>query len=236
MSQIQSTTDYDKFQEIVSNREVDDKHVKHLVASIRERNLLAMNPILVNSDHEVIDGQHRLAAAKLLQLPIFYVVADDVRESDIQRINSHMKNWGTMDYINYWTVKKQPGFNILSSMIAKHSHIPLSSMMQLLSSDFKRDVKALKNGYVDISCKDVAEEVIAMLRDFRNIGFEFAFVGQFITAVAQVNEVEGYEHAKMLRKIEMQPRSLVKCVNVKQYKRMLEEIYNYREHTKLRFL
>lgn len=234
-----STTEYDLFEDIASNREVDDKHVKHLVQSISERNLLELNPILVNSSLEIIDGQHRLQAAKLLQVPIFYVVSDTIKEDDIHRINSNAKNWQTMDYINYWTVKKQPGFQILSSMVNRYPAVPLTSMLQLLSCDFKRDVKALRNGYVDISMKDRAEEVIAMLSDYRNrFGFEGTYTGAFISAIAHISEIDGFEHAEMMRKLEMQPRSLVKCVNIKQYKLLLEEIYNHRtyDYNRLRFV
>ena len=99
------TTDYSLFKDVSSNRDVDRKHVKKLVNSIREKNLLEVNPIIVNEKLEVLDGQHRLEAAKQLKVPIYYVISSDVTHNDISRLNSNKKNWLLMDYINYYTVK-----------------------------------------------------------------------------------------------------------------------------------
>ena len=59
------TTDYDIFKGIVGNRKVEKKHVEMLTGAIDRNNLLNVRPIIVNEEMMVIDGQHRLEAAKL---------------------------------------------------------------------------------------------------------------------------------------------------------------------------
>ena len=54
--EILKTKDYDLFKEINSNREVDQRHVRSLVAAIEQKNLLHVNPIVCNAGMEVIDG------------------------------------------------------------------------------------------------------------------------------------------------------------------------------------
>lgn len=232
-----STTDYKQFKDLSYNREVDKAHVKRLVKSIREKNLLHLNPIIVSKDMEVIDGQHRLEAAKELKLPIHYIMSEDAFDgTEIQQLNSVSKNWSNADYLAYWTVRKAPGFNVLSKFVNQNPAIPFTSAMQLLSSSFDRDTAAFKNGHVDVSNLNYAEEIAEQLKDYRNRGYEIVYNSKFITALHKANEAEGYEHSKMMRKLDMQPRSLVKCVNVKQTIMMLEEIYNYKEQTKTRFI
>jgi len=86
--EIQSTTNYSIFTSITSNREVNEAHVKALMKSIQENNLLSINPIMVNTEFGVIDGQHRLEAAERLSERIYYIVSDKVSKADISVLNS----------------------------------------------------------------------------------------------------------------------------------------------------
>lgn len=235
-SMIQSTTDYGQFKSITSNREVDEPHVKRLIKSLEKKNLLQINPIVCNSEMEVVDGQHRLEAATRMGLEIFYIVDSQVSKVDIATINSNAKNWTVMDYINYWTIEKAPGFDKLSHFLNDHPLIPPSSALLMLSADGKRDLAGLKNGFVDATGYPEACEIANILKYFRNYA-DFAYDRNFILAVITCVQVDGYDHDTMKAKVEMQPRSLVKCINRKQYVEMLEEIYNYRSHkARLRFL
>ena len=74
---VEETTDYKQFKKVKGNRGYAQRHLKNLVSSIAQNNLLQYSPIIVNDKMEVIDGQHRLAAAQSLGLPIYYVVAGD---------------------------------------------------------------------------------------------------------------------------------------------------------------
>lgn len=71
--QILKTSSYTRFNSMRGNRKVSERHVRSLVNSISNRNLLAANPILVDEAMNVIDGQHRLEAARKLNTPIYYI-------------------------------------------------------------------------------------------------------------------------------------------------------------------
>ena len=58
------TRDYSMFKKVRGNRPVDQAHVKQLKKLIAEKDL--MDPIRVNSNIEVVDGQHTLQARKEL--------------------------------------------------------------------------------------------------------------------------------------------------------------------------
>lgn len=147
---MEQTINYEQFKSITANREVHTGHVNKLVKSIGKKNLLHLNPILCNEKMEVIDGQHRLEAAKILKLPIWYNMDSNVSEDDIASINSNSKNWSQLDYINYYTIKKKPGFDKLSSFMSEYPLIKTSTILTLLSADGFRDSKALYNGQVNV--------------------------------------------------------------------------------------
>ena len=57
------TRDYSMFKKIRGNRPVDESHVKQLKKLIAEKDL--MDPIPVNANKELEDGQHTLQPRKL---------------------------------------------------------------------------------------------------------------------------------------------------------------------------
>src|SRR5690606_19532251 len=121
-----------------SNREVDMKHVRKLAEEISQKNLLHVNPILVDDEMRVIDGQHRLAAARMLGVAIYYFQDGAVQKEDIARLNSNKKNWQLMDYINYHTNEKREGFGVLSKFIACNPKMRPTTAIKLLSSTGRR--------------------------------------------------------------------------------------------------
>lgn len=225
IAKIQETKDYKIFKSITSNREVDDKHVRKLMASIEDKNLLHLNPILVNEAMQVVDGQHRLEAAMLLKLLIYYVIDNNIGKSDISLLNKTKKNWGLMDYINYYTIEKRPGYDALSAMISKYPECPVNIMLKLIALDGKNS--EWKEGYVDIMRKDEAEQILGYAKWFSNY-LKFAMQGKFLIALQILVRSGQYDHDKMMMRVEEQPRSLVACITITQYVEMLEEIYNYR--------
>ena len=63
----------------------------------------------------IIDGQHRLEAAKKLGFPIFYEVQQDLKHEDMFILNKNQKNWGAKDYINYYCEQNYPEYVKLAS-------------------------------------------------------------------------------------------------------------------------
>lgn len=99
--QILQTTDFELFKTIKGNRPINANHVVKLINDIEEKNLLPDNPIKVNKNMEIVDGQHRYQAAKALNLPIYYIIMEDGGDlSDVQRLNRNIKVWSALDYLN----------------------------------------------------------------------------------------------------------------------------------------
>lgn len=226
MSETSSTINYFQFKRINSNRPLDKKHVNELVAEIKKENLLHLFPILVNNQFEVIDGQHRLAAAEQLGLYIHFKVDGNIGKDHIARVNRFAKNWGINDYINYWTTEGAAGFDKLSSFMLDNPLIPPSTVISMISGDMVgRDIKSMKSGTLDIAGYDNALIIATMLKEYAGI-INHAYERNFILAVIKCFKTEGYDHTEMRRQLETQSRSLVRCINVKQYVELFSEIYN----------
>lgn len=99
------TTDYEQFNLINDNREINDKHVKKLAKSVA---LLGTNlqAIIVNSKMEVLDGSHRLQACKSASVPVRYLVLDPLEYSNEEimiQLNINSKNWTLENYIEHYS-------------------------------------------------------------------------------------------------------------------------------------
>jgi hypothetical protein len=71
MTTIHKTTDYDQFKFLESQRNVT--RTSAVLESIKQKNMLDLKPIICNKEKYVLDGQHRLLAAKQLRVPIYYI-------------------------------------------------------------------------------------------------------------------------------------------------------------------
>jgi hypothetical protein len=223
---MQSTKDYSIFREFSSNREVDRKHVNKLVLSIKKRNLLSVNPIVVDNGMRVIDGQHRLAAAAILEVEIFYV-QEDINRKDISLLNSNQKNWTAMDYINFYTIEKSPAFLQLSNLINNYPHMAVSALLVLSNSEGRRSLVQLKDGFLDVEAIDFAKEVCEVCKDMNHkFQKDFVFDSRFPLAIGKAMNADNFKLERLIEQIEASPRDFVPCHTKEQYLEMIEEIYN----------
>lgn len=232
---ILKTEDHDIFKDITSNREVDRRHVKHLKDAIKEINLLHINPILVNINLEVVDGQHRLEAARELELPVYYLVDDNISKEHIAGLNSNQKNWTILDYVNYYAVERIPEYLVLSDFICQHPSVSISTLLQLLNPSGERNSKNFKAGKLNVSNKEKAKQILKDVDAVRNLGIEHAYDRNFVLALKDAHSVEGYRSEQFLTKLENNRLELFKCAKKTQYLQLIEQIYNKHQHTKLRF-
>jgi len=229
MSQILKTSDHDLFTSFTSNREIDEKHVAQLVKSIQQRNLLHINPILVDSKMRIIDGQHRVEAARILKTDIYYIVSDDVDRTDISKLNSNQKNWNAMDYITFHTVEGNPEFLKLSKFISTYPDLKVSVVITIISSKFTRNTAAVKEGILDVENINFGHQVAQALAVLnQKYQHEFIYDSRFPIALARAMQDENFTLETFIKRIELNPRAFVRCTTTKESYKMIQEIYNYR--------
>jgi hypothetical protein len=82
------------------NREIKQKSVEKIKKSMETYGFIEGRPVLCNVDGVVIDGQHRLFAAKQLGIEVHYeIIKGDITKKMIE-LNSTQTNWALIDYIN----------------------------------------------------------------------------------------------------------------------------------------
>ena len=95
---VHSTHDYNMFNTLEDNREIDSDNENNIIGSVGDVGLIPA-PVIVNEKYEVVDGQHRLEVCKKLGLPVFYLVVPGLSLEECIQMNINSKKWVNMNYI-----------------------------------------------------------------------------------------------------------------------------------------
>lgn len=153
MNKLYDTLDYDIFKFREDNRELDPNHVERVKFSLMKFNDLHLNPITVNDDMEVVNGQHRLAAAKALGLRVYYLVDHDYDPEKMIVLNTVQKNWVMEDYLNYWISHGRTDYQNLKDFVDDIG-FPLAVMITWLAHHGGTNYKDFRTGNFKFEVKE----------------------------------------------------------------------------------
>lgn len=191
---VQETTDYAKFKDITGNRVINQNHLKKLLKEIQMNNLLQTQPILVNEKMQVIDGQHRLEAAKELQLPIFYTVVNGLSIKHVVRLNNAQRAWKLEDYVDMHIALGNQNYVALRAFIHEFGVTPTQAIMLLgRTSSSTTGLPAFREGDFQILNEEGGREVAEIAHDLHAyllqpiIATEGAFTRALLTTQKVLN-------------------------------------------------
>jgi hypothetical protein len=236
VNQVYKTKDYSKFKSKEGNRNLNELHLKRLTESVKQNDLLHANPILVNENYEIIDGQHRFNVCRELHKPVHYVQVKGLGLEEIQILNANSKNWKMEDYIEGYCNLGLDEYCYFRNLIKKTNLgvTPLLAMFSHYGMSGESAV-SLRNGTLQLSNKKRGLIILKWINDWIQF-YPSANRRTFILSLVQLYNINGYSHDKMMQKMKYQSTKLVDCTNTKTYLALLEEIYNFKERNeKLRF-
>jgi hypothetical protein len=225
---IYSTTNYSLFKKILGNRETVHGHVKSLLESIAEDNMLEYFPIIVNENMEIIDGQHRLEAAKQLGLPIYYEIKHNAGINTVKLANTNMWGWKIADYVEQYIKLGNENYILLQNFCNKYG-ISISIGMLLMRGNRNSvgDLDKLKKGNFKVSnlkrAEDMAEKIIEMKPYLeKGVWKDREFV------IAMFNIIGKVKFEVLLEKLKIAKVRPHSRVLIREYMRDFEDIYNFR--------
>lgn len=122
---IYETKDYSKFIIYNWNRDINKSTLNKLHKSVVE-NGWRVEPIIVNEEYGIIDGQHRYTYAKQNGLPIYYIIIKGLTKEDCQTMNAVRTNWVASDYIKFYAVQGNSNYSNLMILDATYTDFNLN--------------------------------------------------------------------------------------------------------------
>lgn len=211
MLKIYKTTDYSQFKFVRENREPAPKA---LIESIKEKNMLEERPILCDLQMHVIDGQNRLKAAQLLQLPVFYMVSPNISVEDIGRCQVQ-KPWVMPDFARFYSDREEYKFvHEIVQLYGLPIHLviyccnPSKNNMKLFRSGSfycKKDKESLRTKFQELS------EIIQAFKEAKkNSGIHELCISIKVERVLwQFINRDDYNHQRLLYKMATYPSNLI---------------------------
>lgn len=164
---ITSSKRYSQFKNILGNRRMSREHINLLKIEIERNNLLEVCPIICNERMEVIDGQHRLEAARQLGIAVPYVVVPGLGIEHVVRMNTSQKKWMMKDYIRLHIDLGNDEYIALQDFMDEWKTTPSIAIMLLSNSTFTQagnKLNEFREGRWSIQRMDEATETMEAMR------------------------------------------------------------------------
>ena len=229
-TQLYYTDQLDIFKLFTYNREVNQARTKKLAKVIEELGFIT--PLIVTQKLFVIDGQHRLAAAKLIRSKVSYIILD-VKDEDIAPLlatmNAHSRNWRTEDHFNMWVDLERPDYLYVRDLLHE-KNIPFTIFYQaarLTKADRKHEMA--RGAFVlDKEGREILETRLNQFNEILEFLPRFKMFKQTAFAGAVISMVRNplYNHERLKTQLRKHGGEIAAAVNIKRFLMQLEDVYN----------
>ena len=229
------TDEYDVFNTLQGNRDVLAGRVSKIIKSIKANGYI-FNPIIVNENMEVIDGQGRLEALKILNMPVDYIIVDGLRIKDCIALNIYQTKWNTMDYINSFADMGNINYSYIRHLCKRFSSISIRVIVSAISNKyigFEISNKTVQSGNMTCTAEqyEKATSILEYLEKF--MGYIDVNKGRtelIYTALIFAYKSDSVDNDRMLERfIKYYGSDIVKPFNaIEGALQALNTVYNYR--------
>jgi hypothetical protein len=183
---------------------------------------------------QVIDGQHRLAAAKELDLPVYFLVSEEADLKTTQAVNTSSRKWSAKDYVDSYAAAGDNEYIYLQQFIETFS-LPVSTALFLLSGVRRTGLAGggkllsnMKEGKYRVMSPERGAEIarwMATLRPYCT--FNPNANRDFVAALAEMYTHERFSFDRLVSKLEAHQLKIDRRPSVKYFILLIEEIYNH---------
>lgn len=225
-----STTDYNQFKIVASNRTIKKSNVTKLMKSFKvTKGMLKSHPIIVDRNLNVIDGQHRLEACKKMGIPVHYLISDDVIES-IPIFNSYQEKWGLQDFARYFANNGNNNY-VRILKVSELSGITINGCLESLGlktggnfNDAFKEGRFTFNIDIDKAVSRINKiiKLCYLLKGKRSITTKIA------RAIRFLEKIKTFNLDIFIAKVEKYPNKIHGCGTSEEYIDMFIDINNFR--------
>lgn len=235
MAKIYKTTNYSQFNFLKdSNREPTPKY---MIESIQQKNMLEEHPIICDANMNVIDGQNRLRAAEILNIPIYYMISENVTVEDIA-ICQVQKPWIAIDFLKYFSNKED--YKFIQDIMQMYS-FPIHLCILFCNTE-NHIYKKFREGKFKISqdkkklhtrltnLKEISDTIRQVIRDAgRKEDYITCKVLKCLWGIVSKSD---YVHKRMMHSLRSYPCNILPILNFNLCKEItngvMERVYNYK--------
>jgi hypothetical protein len=237
-SETYETLEYKVFEFDNRNRPINPAKVNFFVEQFKKGKFYLKDfPAVINDSFVVLDGQHRIKAAEILKLPVFFKISEELEIQDVPELQLNA-GWSSMDYLNAYAQQGNKDYKILKSFVELYK-LGVSATASLLAdkmSNFGLKSLGFQTGQFKVTnfkkaelyCKRIWEFEPYVKKNFRGT--------TFVRALCTMMDNEKYDHELMMEKMMKFGTLLRPQVSSKGYLENLQDIYNYHTPSKAKVM
>ena len=225
MSEIIRTTDYYKFRQMVGNRSIS-KRAENIKESIKRIGWVS-NPIIVNQNMEIVDGQARFQALRELGMPIEYRMIPNLDIDDCRTLNKFNTDWKAIDFLDSFAAVGNHNYMRLKNLMETFGEHQLRLVLRAAGRSY--DKEEFQEGNMILTDRDfgLAFRRLSTLSKFKPVLKRFggrALVKYpAIFFIADRNDVDTDEMLRVLRICD--PKDIY-CDTALHFLESIQKVYN----------
>lgn len=219
---------YDEFSLVDYNRDLNRNHIAKLKESIGKNGYLMSNPIIVDENKNIIDGQHRFIACKEMGLPIYYEIME-VKPGLIIDLNTTQKKWSMGDYVNYYAHKGNVNYQRIKAVKEKlnttYDIIMTAKNEKETSGTTSR---MIREGNLSFTVDDNLK-ITSMLEIIKGVceNLRLSMTGRITAAILEIKNHKNFKWQRLIKQSVDYSTLAYRCNTKDEYIKMLETLYNY---------
>jgi hypothetical protein len=239
---MEQTKDYAIFKTVEGNRPINPKHVETLKAAIQQSNLLDICPIVVDKDFAVIDGQHRLAAAKELGIPVWYRQDISLDIASLITLNANQQKWTAGDYVNYYAARGNPDYlRFKRCMMAINVDVRalLATISRLVGGSFYRHLKSGTFKFSETTAADTVllqmkvKDLVDAIKECKTGDSSYFYRTHYWKAFAHTMRHPQIDQGELKRRLCERANYLTRCYSYQDALELIQNVYNYKKREKV---
>ena len=227
---INYSSDYSMFKFLDQNRETMDRHIADLAASIKESGQI--HAIVVNDKFEIIDGQNRFKACKLLGIPVMYIQNKTASIKDVILMNNTQVGWKMRDYLRCFSNKKHDNYaeyvdvNDFMEEYKLNFSITLYLLSDARSDEYGR--VAFKKGTFKVKNMAKAKKMANILVKIKAFAPDLVLIMRFCMAYFKLSELDRFDVDTSISQLKKYRRKIDGAISYEDYLQRIKETYNFR--------
>jgi len=222
--EIKKSFNYNEFSFLKGNRPLNNFNLKNIKKSYADGiDLFAYNPILVDKNKIVYDGQHRFIVCKELGLPIYYLVIDSLVIPKLIKLNNAQAKWDLSAFVDSWASQGVHSYIILKDFSKKYGFNYAQSMDFLVQGH--SNVGKARSG--EFRIKSLESATLLANQQIRLINLNKVYKATVITrAIVSMSKINGFDFEKLYKRINNVKINHTVMGGLKEQIRYFEELYN----------
>lgn len=232
---IYETKEYDNFKLLKENREIKKSHVDYFVRELKENG--QQIPLKVNRKNQILEGQHRFTACKILGIPFkfFYENEKVTRKKQLLNLINLQKglDWSLQNHLDTQCTIGNQVYIAFRQLREKHSEFTLSTVVTLVEG--RSMGKSFREGRLTADRFMVADFLLSSAKTLKPF-YKFYSRTTFVMALSQMSKHNDFDMDYFLSKCNTYSNMLVGCNGRDGYKDMIIRIYNFKRKNKINFI